>query len=111
MHYRRPEGRRGSSGGKARAELALAVALRNPASWRTSRLYLGYYRTAWLLLQRIRASMDERSEWPLTGLVEVDETRVGAQGNGDLLRRENVSPHVDLLLGNLKTWIAGTFKA
>jgi hypothetical protein len=46
-------------------------------------LALGCYRTAWLLLQKIRAALDERSNWPLKGLVEVDETLVGAQGKGD----------------------------
>jgi hypothetical protein len=46
-------------------------------------LALGSYRTAWLLLQKIRAALDERTNWPLKGIVEVDETLVGAQGKGD----------------------------
>ena len=41
------------------------------------------YRTAWLLLHKIRKTFDENAKFPLRGLVEVDETLVGAQGKGD----------------------------
>jgi hypothetical protein len=47
-------------------------------------LAIGCYRSAWLLLQKIRAALDENSKWPLKGLVEIDETLIGAQGKGDL---------------------------
>lgn len=40
-------------------------------------LGLGSYRTAWLLLHKIRASFDESSAFPLRGVVEIDETLVG----------------------------------
>ena len=46
-------------------------------------LDLGSYRTAWLLLQKIRSCFDESAEYPLQGVVEVDETLVGAKGTGD----------------------------
>lgn len=45
-------------------------------------LGLGSYRSAWLMLQKIRRCFGEKAEFPLTGLVEVDETLVGAQGKG-----------------------------
>jgi hypothetical protein len=46
-------------------------------------LALGSYRTAWLLLQKVRSVLNERLAWPLKGEVEVDETYVGAHEKGD----------------------------
>jgi hypothetical protein len=46
-------------------------------------LALGSYRTAWLLLQKVRSVLEERLAWPLKGEVEVDETLVGAHEKGD----------------------------
>ncbi|MFQ5473809.1 MAG: IS1595 family transposase [Dehalococcoidia bacterium] len=46
-------------------------------------LGLGSYKTAWLLLHKIRATFDESADYPLQGLVEVDETLIGAKGKGD----------------------------
>jgi hypothetical protein len=46
-------------------------------------LGLGSYRTAWLLLHKIRACFDESQDFPLRGEVEVDETLVGACMKGD----------------------------
>ena len=43
-------------------------------------LGIGSYRTAWLLLQKIRHCFSEKAEYPLRGLVEVDETLIGAKG-------------------------------
>jgi len=45
-------------------------------------LGLGSYRTAWLLLHKIRASFDESPDFPLKGLVEVDEAYVGGTEKG-----------------------------
>jgi len=45
-------------------------------------LGLGSYRTVWLLLHKIRATFDESLEYPLQGLVEVDEAYVGGSENG-----------------------------
>jgi len=45
-------------------------------------LGLGSYRTAWFLLHRIRGCFDESADFPLRGLVEVDETYVGGTEKG-----------------------------
>jgi len=45
-------------------------------------LGLGSYRTAWLLLHKIRACFDESRNYPLLGLVEVDEAYVGGSEKG-----------------------------
>jgi transposase-like protein len=47
-----------------------------------SDLGLGSYKTAWLLLHKIRACFDESSAFPLLGLVEVDEAYVGGTEKG-----------------------------
>lgn len=49
-----------------------------------SDLGIGSYRTAWLLLHKIRRCFDESADYPLRGHVEVDETLIGAQLKGDL---------------------------
>lgn len=46
-------------------------------------LGIGSYRTAWLMLQKIRSSFGENTEHLLKGLVEVDETFIGAKRKGD----------------------------
>lgn len=46
-------------------------------------LAIGSYRTAWFMLQRIRVVFGEKRQWPLKGLVEVDETLIGAHEKGD----------------------------
>lgn len=43
-------------------------------------LGLGSWRTAWFMLQRLRSCLEEEDAWPLDGLIEVDETFVGARG-------------------------------
>lgn len=48
-----------------------------------SDLGLGSYRTAWLLLHKIRACFGESADYPLKGTVEVDETLIGARMKGD----------------------------
>ena len=45
-------------------------------------LLLGSYRTAWLLLHKTRACFDESRDYPLLGLVEVDEAYVGGSEKG-----------------------------
>jgi transposase-like protein len=46
-------------------------------------LGLGSYESAWLLLHKIRACFDESADFPLRGVIEADETLVGAKGKGD----------------------------
>jgi transposase-like protein len=52
-----------------------------------SDLGLGSYRTAWLLLHKIRACFDESLNYPLLGLVEVDEAYVGGSEKGAMAGR------------------------
>lgn len=47
-------------------------------------LGLGSYRTAWLLLHKIRSCFGESADFLLRGAVEVDETLIGAKEKGDL---------------------------
>jgi transposase-like protein len=42
-------------------------------------LGLGSYRTAWFMMHRVRHAMTEGIETPMTGVVEMDETYVGAR--------------------------------
>ncbi|MFQ5947011.1 MAG: IS1595 family transposase [Anaerolineae bacterium] len=42
-------------------------------------LGLGSYKTAWMWLHKVRSALRERPEFRLTGLVEADETYVGAR--------------------------------
>ena len=42
-------------------------------------LGLGSYKTAWTWLHKVRSALRERPGFPLTGLVEADETYVGAR--------------------------------
>lgn len=46
-------------------------------------LGLGSYESAWLLLHKIRACFSESTDYPLKGVVEVDETLIGARAKGD----------------------------
>jgi hypothetical protein len=46
-------------------------------------LGLGSYESAWLLMHKIRACFSESADYPLKGIVEVDETLVGAKQKGD----------------------------
>jgi hypothetical protein len=41
------------------------------------------YGSVWLLLHKIRSVFYESRQYPLEGLVEVDETLIGARGKGD----------------------------
>jgi len=45
-------------------------------------LGIGSYRTAWLLLHKVRGCFDESTDYPLVGLVEVDEAYVGGTEKG-----------------------------
>lgn len=44
---------------------------------------IGQYRTAWNLLHKVRATLDESDDYPLSrGSIEVDESQVGGRGTG-----------------------------
>lgn len=58
-------------------------------------LGLGSYRTAWLMMHKIRRAMVEREElYTLKGKVQMDETGVGGKASWNKLKRlgENASP-------------------
>lgn len=50
-------------------------------------LGLGSYRTAWMMLHKLRASMVRKDRDKLRGLVEVDETYIGAQESMETSRK------------------------
>src|SRR5947209_649066 len=49
-------------------------------------LGLGSYKTAWLLLRKLRRAMVDPEREPLAGLVEVDETSIPFRGKGEPVR-------------------------
>jgi len=49
-------------------------------------LGLGSYKTAWLLLRKLRHAMVDPGREPLAGLVEVDETSIPFRGEGEPVR-------------------------
>jgi transposase-like protein len=49
-------------------------------------LGLGSYKSAWLLLRKLRAAMVDPDREPLAGLVEVDETSLPFRGEGEPAR-------------------------
>ncbi len=64
-------------------------------------LGLGSYRSAWLMLHKIRAAFGEKEEFQLKGLVEIDETLIGAKGKGarpgrDLTKKSLVITAIEL---------------
>ena len=46
----------------------------------------GSYKSAWLLLRKLRAAMVDPDRSPLAGLVEVDETSLPFRGGGEPVR-------------------------
>src|SRR5205085_12289173 len=52
--------------------------------WR--QLGLGSYKTAWLLLRKLRRAMVDPDREPLAGLVEVDETSIPFRPKGEPAR-------------------------
>jgi len=50
-------------------------------------LGLGSYRTAWLLLHKIRSVLSESTDFPLRGVVEIDESLVGRVDKGAIRGR------------------------
>ena len=54
-------------------------------------LGLGSYKSAWLLLRKLRAAMVDPDREPLAGLVEVDETSLPFRGGGEPARARPVA--------------------
>jgi len=52
------------------------------AVWLQQTLGLGSYRTAWLMLQKLRQAIVRMGREQLTGTVEVDETYIGGAEEG-----------------------------
>lgn len=52
-------------------------------------LGLGSYKTAWTWLHKLRSALHERPQFRLTGLVEADETYVGALNERGVLGRQH----------------------
>ena len=68
-------------------------------------LGFGGYRTAWLLLQKVRSSFGEKPDFLLRGEIEIDETFIGAKGKGD---RPGKGPgHKSIVVGALQLGKAG----
>src|SRR5262245_52261284 len=65
-------------------------------------LELGSYRTAWLLLHKIRACFGESEAFPLRGLVEVDETYVGASRRGRGSRGRAAGEHQSIVVAGVE---------
>src|SRR4051794_30218719 len=61
-------------------------------------LGLGSYKSAWLLLQKLRAAMVAPDRSPLSGLVEVDETGLPFRSKDAPARRKPGRSHEDRLL-------------
>src|SRR3954453_17006759 len=66
----------------------LVATHKNGMSARQLRLQLGLgsYKSAWLLLRKLRAAMVAPAREPLAGLVEVDETSLPFRGGGEPAR-------------------------
>ena len=56
------------------------------------------YETAWLMAHKLRHALTERSEFPLEGLVEVDESYYGGRGKPESRGRGLSNPNKSLLV-------------
>jgi predicted RNA-binding Zn-ribbon protein involved in translation (DUF1610 family) len=66
-------------------------------------LGLGGYKSAWLLLRRLRAAMVDPDRGPLAGLVEVDETSLPFRAGGEPVRPGRSHDGKLLLAGAVET--------
>src|SRR5436190_204927 len=89
-----------------------------------SQLGLGSYKTAWLLLRKLRRAMVDPEREPLAGLVEVDETSIPFRGRDEPVRPGRahegklliggaparlVLPWVHRVFANAKRWGLGVY--
>ena len=56
------------------------------------------YETAWLMAHKLRHALTERSEFPLEGLIEVDESYYGGRGKPESKGRSLANPNKSLLV-------------
>ncbi len=56
------------------------------------------YETAWLMAHKLRHALTERPEFPLQGLVEVDESYYGGRGKPESRGRSLANPNKSLLV-------------
>src|SRR5262249_45971971 len=61
-------------------------------------LELGSYKTAWLMLHKLRRAMVDPNRTPLAGLVEVDETEIPYRSKNDPVAGGQGRSHVGKLL-------------
>ena len=62
------------------------------------------YETAWLMAHKLRHALTERSEFPLEGLVEVDESYYGGRGKPESRGRGLSNPNKSLLVMAVEKW-------
>lgn len=55
------------------------------------------YDTAWLMAHKLRHGLSERSEYPLDGLIEIDETYYGGRGKPESRGRGLTDPNKSLM--------------
>ena len=68
------------------------------------------YDTAWLMAHKLRHALTERPEFPLEGLVEVDESYYGGQGKPESRGRGLSNPNKSLLVMAVEKWPVGSGK-
>ena len=55
------------------------------------------YDTAWLMAHKLRHGLSERSEYPLDGLIEIDESYYGGRGKPESRGRGRSDPNKSLM--------------
>ena len=68
------------------------------------------YDTAWLMAHKLRHALTERPEFPLEGLVEVDESYYGGRGKPESRGRGLSNPNKSLLVMAVEKWPVGSGK-
>ncbi len=62
------------------------------------------YDTAWLMAHKLRHALTERADFPLEGLVEVDESYYGGRGKPESRGRSLANPNKSLLVMAVEKW-------
>jgi len=61
------------------------------------------YDTAWLMAHKLRHGLSEREEYPLGGLIEIDESYYGGRGKPESLGRGLTDPNKSLMANAVET--------